>query len=132
MRQHVFAFLVALAVWTVGNAALSWHPARAQGASPASATGIPFQVCEQNAQDYEKDRQVNCVQSIDCPGSCSRKVFHVRRCKWAFEWSSCTEQQRPTQYRWQTVHCIHSAAGCVCSNTWSDTGQTGTESFPQC
>ncbi|MGQ9541705.1 MAG: hypothetical protein ACUVTY_11510, partial [Armatimonadota bacterium] len=123
---HVFAFLVALVVWVMGNAVVTVYQAKAQDVGAGMATGLPFQRCSERAEDYFSDMVDNCALIQDhCVGGCWRKKFTTRRCKWVFELSSCTEPAVPQQYVMQEASCVLRLHSCSCNDDWHDTNVTG-------
>ena len=115
MKQHVIAFLIALAVWVVGNAVIGGYRASAQGSAPTGITSILPHDCNNRVDQYVID---HCGRLPFCDGFCSRFDYYTSRCEVDLGGLICDEQWLPTVYKYYRTNCTTSGLGCVCNSSW--------------
>ncbi|GIV16131.1 MAG: hypothetical protein KatS3mg022_1566 [Armatimonadota bacterium] len=111
MRQHVFAFVVALAVWM----GVMWLSTIQR--VKASATGGLFLECT-----FVHDTWIvpQCGAPPGCTGFCSKRVYHTYRCKPGGLLDYCTESiEDGVFYEYYTTNCVYHAPGCSCNTNWT-------------
>ncbi|NSW80273.1 MAG: hypothetical protein HPY54_14710 [Chthonomonadetes bacterium] len=107
MKQHVFAFAVALVVWVMGNLAIGGLPVFAR-------TGGVAMGCVTRTDVY---RTFQCGGYPACPGFCSEFQYDTARCD-EFSGLYCTEHDAAVPYRHYQTSCSPSwGYGCICN--WS-------------
>ena len=118
MRQHVFAFLVALGVWVAASwVVMNLHPAHADDSSAL------FQKCEQVIGDTILAE--HCYPyppppgSTMCGGYCSRWEVDTYRCRgFAWQWR-CAETLQTLPADWFLGYCGQNPPTCSeCSAPW--------------
>lgn len=123
MKHHVFAFLLALAVWVVGNVVVDayFRPVAAQ-------TGNVAMGCVPRTDVYINNA---CGSYPACSGFCSRFEYDTARCV-LFAGFYCMENDAPVPYRHYRANCIPSwGFGCACNSMWTQVG-SGTMLYPKC
>jgi hypothetical protein len=107
MRQHVFAFLVAFAVWVSGNTLFGMMPASAR-------TGGIGMGCEPRTEVVWNNQ---CGTHPSCAGFCSKFTFYTKRCE-ELSGLNCSERDGTVQYTHEKFYCSPSwGYGCTCSGT---------------
>jgi len=94
MRQHVFAFLVAFAVWVSGNTLFGMMPASAR-------TGGIGMGCEPRTEVVWNNQ---CGTHPSCAGFCSKFTFYTKRCE-ELSGLNCSERDGTVQYTHEKFYC---------------------------
>ncbi len=125
MRQHVFAFLVALAVW-LGIAAVVGtvcHQSKAQSTLVVGTSELGL-ICGRYAVVI-RDR-ATCTTTGPCSGDCYGRMYYFERCEPAAQGGDCVERWRTVPIYHAHKPCEENAIGlCWCDGLWQRGEPTG-------
>jgi hypothetical protein len=126
MRQHVFAFVVALAVW-VGTSIILQIPYYESAAQSISAgTSVVGLECKRYAA-FAFDR-ATCSTTGPCSGDCYGRMYYWERCEPSQQNGDCTERQKEVDIYNAQKKCNRTPDAwglCWCNGQWEQRDPTG-------
>ena len=121
MRQHVFAFMVALAVWAVGNMVIALLDVRvyAQSSNAATTSGLDYS-CNQVAELVQEVQRTCTSTGGSCTGRCIADFVTYGYCGLPLQSRYQCYEYVTTRPVWrEQTDCVWRNGICTCGTEWT-------------